>query len=121
MFIVLLVFELHQFYGTWVGASRLICPIWPTAVMHILNPPMAKRERGGGGGGGGAGCHPLRQVFPIFLGNEKSIFANKIFSCRLVIVTSVHDKIFQIRPAILALKLDQGRAGGGNHPPPPPH
>ena len=31
MLILPLVFQLHRLYGTWVGASRLICPIWPTS------------------------------------------------------------------------------------------
>ena len=36
---------------------------------------------------------------------------------RLILETSVHEKIFQIGPTVLALKLDKGRVlGGGNHP-----
>ena len=36
----------------------------------------------------------------------------------LILGTSVHERIFQIGPTILALKSDKGRVGeGGNHPP----
>ena len=45
---------------------------------------------------------------------------NKIISCSLILGTSVHEKNFQIGPAVLALKLDEQRAleggGGGSHP-----
>ena len=72
-----------------------------------FKPPMTKRV--GGLGVKGGGCHP-QQVFPIFLGNVKSLSANQIFSCRLILGTvDVYEKIFQIGPTVLALKLDKGR------------
>ena len=50
----------------------------------------------------------------------EELFANSIFTCRLILGTSVHEKNFQIGPTVLALKLERkGRVlGGGNHPPP---
>ena len=75
---------------------------------QYLNPPMAR-----------GGCHP-QQVFHIFLKNGKNFFANSTFRCRLILGTSVHEKVFQIGPTVLALKLDKGRVlgggGGGNCP-----
>ena len=65
--------------------------------------------------GGGVDATPPQQVFPIFLRNEKSFFA-----CRLILGTSGHEKIFQIGPTILALKLDKGRVLGVATTPPPP-
>ena len=65
-----------------------------------INPPMAT------GGGEDAGF----QFFPRM---GRPFFANQIFSCRLILGTSVHEKIFQIGPTVLALKLDKGRVLGG--------
>ena len=52
---------------------------------------------------------------------RKAFIPNKIFSCSLILGTSVHEKIFQIGPTVLALKLDEervlGGGGGGNHLP----
>ena len=43
-----------------------------------------------------------------FLANGKSFIPNKIFSCSLILGTSVHEKTCQIGPTVLALKLDEG-------------
>ena len=59
--------------------------------------------RGGGGEGG---------RFPVFLGNEKNFYCDRIFSCSLILGTSVHEKILQIRPTILPLKLNKRRVLG---------
>ena len=68
-------------------------------------------------GGGRVGCHP-QQVLQIFLGTGKSLFCKLNFSCRLILGTSVHEKIFKIRPTVLALELDKGRVlVGGRQPP----
>ena len=63
---------------------------------------------------GGGGMPLVQQVFPVFLGNGKSIFAIEISSCRLILGASVHKKIFQIGPTVLALKLDKGRVLGAD-------
>ena len=67
--------------------------------------------------GGGVDATP-QQVFPIFLRNGKS-FIQKWEE--LILGASVHEKIFQIGPTVLALKLDKGRvlAGGVATTPPP--
>ena len=39
--------------------------------------------------------------------------------CRLILGTSAHEKMFQIGPTILALKLDKGGGCWGWQPPPP--
>ena len=74
----------------------------------LLNPPMAKE----GGGGGGVVATP-QQVFPVFLGNEKSFFQTK----SLAVGSSFHETNFQIGPTVLDLKLDKARVlgGGGCH------
>ena len=76
-----------------------------------FNPPMAKA-------GGGLDATP-QQVFLIFLRNGKSFFCKLHFSSRLIFGASVHEKIFQIGPTVLALKLDKGRVLGGVWQPPP--
>ena len=57
--------------------------------------------------GGGGGCP--QQVFAIFSGMGTAFSANYNFSCRLILGTSVHQKIFRIGPIVLALKVDKGR------------
>ena len=78
-----------------------------------INPPMAR---------GGTTPPPQKknQVFQIFLANVRSFFANKIFSCSLILGTSFHEKIFQVGPTVLVLKIDQREGTGGWQPPPPP-
>ena len=62
---------------------------------------------------------PPQQVFPVFSEMGRDLFANKIFTCRLILGTSVHGKLFQIGPTVLALKLHKGRVlGGGGWQPP---
>ena len=43
---------------------------------------------------------------------ERTFIGNKIFSCRLILGASVHQKIVQIGPTILALKLDKEKVLG---------
>ena len=62
---------------------------------HRFNPPM--------GGAGGS-----QQVFPVFLRMGRAFLPNKLFSCNLILGTSVHEKTCQIGPTTLALKLDEG-------------
>ena len=50
-------------------------------------------------------------------GMGKTFISNKIFSCSLILGASVHQKIFQIGPTVLALKLDKGRVQGVAQPP----
>ena len=61
-------------------------------------------------------CHPPpppQYVFPVFLlGMGRDFIPNKIFSCGLILGTFVHEKIFQIGPTVLALKLDKERVLG---------
>ena len=58
--------------------------------------------------GGGGGIHPRpQQVFQVFLRMGRAFIANKIFSCNLILGTSVHQKTCQIGSTILALKLDE--------------
>ena len=58
---------------------------------------------GRGGGGGGVDVTPTG--FPSFSREWEKL----IFSCKLILGTSVHEKIFQIGSTVLDLKLDKGR------------
>ena len=51
-------------------------------------------------------------------GMGKTFISNKIFSCSLILGASVHQKIFQIGPTVLALKLDKGGCREGVAQPP---
>ena len=76
----------------------------------IVSPPMAK---------GVMDATPNR-VFQFFLRMERAFIPNKIVSYSLIIGTSVHEKMFQMGPTGLALKLDECRVlevGSGNQPP----
>ena len=66
--------------------------------INHFNPPMAK-----GGGGEGVDATPPTG-FSNFSQKWKELFLQ----------TFAHEKIFQIGPAILALKLDKGRVLGGS-------
>ena len=44
----------------------------------------------------------------VFEATAKNFIPNKIFSCSLIIGTSVHEKTWQIGPTVLPLKLDEG-------------
>ena len=55
--------------------------------------------------------HPNR-FFQLFLGMGRAFIPNKIFSCSLIPGTTVYEKIFQIGPTVLALKIDKGRVLG---------
>ena len=66
-----------------------------------LNPPMAKGDE----------CHPPTG-FSNFSREWEELSWKLNFSCSLVLGTSVHEKIFQIGPTVLALKLDKGRVLG---------
>ena len=73
------------------------------------------------GGGGGGGCTPHNRFFKIFSEMERAFLQTNLFRCRLILGRSVHGKIFQIGPTVLALKLDKDSVlGGANHPLPPP-
>ena len=50
-------------------------------------------------------------------GMGKTFISNKSFSCSLILGASVHQKIFQIGPTVLALKLGNGRVQGVAQPP----
>ena len=52
---------------------------------------------------------PPPQVFPLFLRMGRAFVPNKIFSCSLILGSSVHGKTWQIGPTVLPLKLDEGR------------
>ena len=54
--------------------------------------------------------------FQFFSGMGGAFISNKIFSCSLILGSSVHQKICQIGPTILALKLDTGRVLGRGCP-----
>ena len=56
---------------------------------------------------------PPKQVFSNFCQKWEELFLNYIFNCRLILGTSVHEKIFQIGLTVLALKLDKRRVLGG--------
>ena len=58
-----------------------------------------------------------QQVFPVYLGNGEKFYSKLIFSCRLILGASVHEKMFQIGATVLALKLDKGRVLGVAIPP----
>ena len=75
-----------------------------------INPPMVK------GGGKGDGWHPPNRFFQFLLRMVRAFSANQIFSCRLILGRSVHEKIFQIGCTVLALKLDKRVRGGGGQP-----
>ena len=62
-----------------------------------------------GAGGGEAVDATLNRFFKFFLRMGRAFTPDKIFSCNLILGTSVHEKIFQIGPTVLALKLDEGR------------
>ena len=62
------------------------------------------------------GCHPPNRFFKFFLRMERAFTPNNIFSCSLILGTSVHEKMLQIGPTVLALKLDNGRMLGGTTP-----
>ena len=51
---------------------------------------------------------PPKQVFPLFLRMVRVFIPNKIFSCSLILGTSVHERTWQIGPTVLPLKLDEG-------------
>ena len=78
----------------------------------IFNPPMAK--------GGGAGVDaPLTTGFSKFSQKWEELFLQtNFFRCRLILGRSVHGKIFQIGPTVLALKLDKESVLGGVPTPP---
>ena len=52
-----------------------------------INNRMAKKREGDGG------CHS-QQFLLVFLGNGKAFIPNKIFSCSLILGTSVHEKLY---------------------------
>ena len=54
-----------------------------------------------------------QQVFFSFSWEREELL-NKIFSCGLVLGTSVHENNFQIGTTVLAQKLDKGRLLGGH-------
>ena len=59
----------------------------------------------------------LNKFFKFFFRMGRTFIPNKIFSCSLILGTSVHEKIFQIGPTVLVLKLNERRVlggGGGN-------
>ena len=63
-----------------------------------------------GRGGGGEWTPPPNRFLKFFLKWEKLLFQTKFFAVRsLILGTSVHEKIFQTGPTVLALKLDEGR------------
>ena len=69
--------------------------------------------RRGGGGGGGEGAPPTG-LFQFFSGMEGTFIPNKIFTCCLIILTSFHYKIFQIRPTNRpGFKIKQKEVAGG--------
>ena len=61
----------------------------------------------------------IAKRFPVFLRNRKSFYFKQNFSCSLILRTSFHKKIFQIKSAVLAVKLDKGGGGGGWQTSPP--
>ena len=67
------------------------------------------------GGGGGVDATP-QQIFPIFSQKLEELFLQTKF---LPVGHLSMKKIFQIRPTVLALKLDKGRVLGGGNPPLP--
>ena len=66
--------------------------------------------KGRGEGGGGVDAN---RFFQFYSEMGRAFLQTKFFACRLILRTSVHEKIFQIGPTVLALKLDKGRVLGG--------
>ena len=68
---------------------------------NILNPPMVK--------GGGMDATPPPTGFSNLSQEWEELSGKLNFTCRLILGTSVYEKIFQIGPTVLALKLEKGR------------
>ena len=78
-----------------------------------INPPMAK-------GGGGCPLPPPNRFFQLFSEMGRAFLQNKFSPVGSSLGHLSMKTFFQIRPTVLALKLDKERVlMGGNHPPPP--
>ena len=91
----------QNFFGKFTNLKQPRC---------FINSSMAKE---------GGGCHPPppppNRFFQFFSGMERAFLQAKF----LAVGSSVHEKIFQIGPTFLALKLDKGRVLGVATTPPP--